>query len=107
MSYVPPPAPPPEPGRDPGSRKELWYGVGVALVACLVLPFAGLVSPDTLGILGVGVLTPLLVLVVGVVLTIPARTRRWGTGLLLGFAISLVVGAGACVVLLATWNGTA
>jgi hypothetical protein len=70
-----------------------------------VLPFAGLVSPNGLGIFGVGVLSPLLVLVAGVVLVIPERTRGWGTGLLIAFAVSLLVGAGACVVLLATWNG--
>jgi hypothetical protein len=105
MSYVPPPPAPEGPVREPGSRKELWYGVAVGLFACLVLPFAGLVSPDTLGILGVGVLTPLVVLVVGVVLVIPDRTRQWGSGLLIGFCVSIIVGAGACVVLLATWNG--
>lgn len=104
MSYVPPP-PPEEPARAQGNRKELWYGIGVALLACLVLPFAGLVSPDTFGILGVGVLTPLLVLVAGVVLVIPDRTRQWGTGLLIGFCVSLVLGAGACIVLLATFSG--
>jgi hypothetical protein len=104
MSYVPPP-PPEEPVRPQGDRKELWYGIGVALLACLVLPFAGLVSPDTFGILGVGVLMPLVVLVAGVVLVIPDRTRQWGTGLLIGFCVSLVLGAGACIVLLATWNG--
>ena len=104
MSYVPPP-PPQEPVREPGSRKELWYGIAVALFACLVLPFAGLLSPDHFGILGIGVLMPLVVLVAGVILVIPDRTRQWGTGLLIGFCVSLVLGAGACVVLLATWSG--
>lgn len=104
MSYVPP-TPPAEPVREPGSRKELWYGVGVALFASFVLPFLGLLAPDTFGVLGIGLLMPLVVLVVGVVLVIPDRTRQWGLGLLIGFAVSLVLGAGACVVLLATWNG--
>jgi hypothetical protein len=104
VSYVPPP-PPEEPLGEPGRRRDFWYGLGLGLFGCLVLPFAGLVSPDVLGILGVGVLTPLLVLVAGIVLSIPSTTRRWGTGLLIAFAVSLVVGAGACVVLLATWNG--
>jgi hypothetical protein len=105
MSYVPPPAPEaPPPGR-PGRRRDLWYGVGLGLLGCLVLPWAGLVSPDTVGILGVGLLTPLLVLVAGIVLSIPSTTRRWGTGLLIAFAVSLLVTAGACVVIFATWNG--
>ena len=73
MSYVPPPPAPEQPAREPRQRRELWYGVGVGLFACLVLPFAGLVSPDTLGVLGVGVLTPLVVVVAGVVLVIPDR----------------------------------
>lgn len=104
MSYIPPPAPE-GPLREPGNRRERWYGIGVALFACLVLPFIGAASADTYGILGVGVLMPLVVLVVGVVLVIPDRTRQWGLGLLIGFAVSLVLGAGACVVLLATWAG--
>ena len=104
MSYVPPPAPE-QPVRAPARRRELWYGVAVALIACLVLPFTGLVTPNALGILGAGLLAPLVVLVVGVVLVIPDRTRQWGLGLLIGFAVSLVLGAGACVVLLVSWNG--
>jgi hypothetical protein len=104
MSYVPPPAPE-EPVREPGNRRERWYGVAVALFACFVLPFTGLLAPDTFGILGIGLLMPLVVLVVGVVLVIPDRTRQWGLGLLIGFAVSLVLGAGACVVILASWNG--
>ena len=106
MSYVPPPAPPAEPpAREPGRRRETWYGVVVGLVACLVLPFLGLSVADTIGILGFGALSPLAVLVTGVVLVVPDRTRRWGTGLLIGFCVSLVLGAGACIALLAAWNG--
>jgi hypothetical protein len=105
MSYVPPPTSPgaPQPARPPG-RRELWYGIGVGLFACLVLPFLGLVGADALGIFGVGLLTPLAVLVAGVVLTIPDRTRQWGIGLLIGFLVSLILGAGVCVAILATWN---
>ena len=104
MSYVPPP-PPEEPVRAQGNRKELWYGIGVGLLACLVLPFAGLAGADTFGLLGFTALMPVAVLVAGVVLVIPDRTRQWGTGLLIGFCVSLVLGAGACIVLLATFSG--
>lgn len=108
MSYVPPPQPPSgsasEPARPPRRRRELWYGVVVGIVACLVLPFLGLVGADALGIFGVGLLSPLAVLVVGVALLVADRTRQWGTGLLIGFVISLILGAGACVAILATWN---
>jgi hypothetical protein len=104
MSYVPPPAPE-EPAREPVRRRETWYGVITGIAAMFGLPFLGLLSPDTYGVLGIAVLMPLVVLVAGVVLVIPDRTRQWGAGLLIGFAVSLVLGAGACVVLLASWNG--
>lgn len=104
MSYVPPPTPPDQPPRRTGRRRELWYGVGAGLFGCLVLPFLGLVGADLLGVFGIGLLTPLAVLVVGVVLVVPDRTRQWGIGLLIGFLVSLIVGAGACVAILATWN---
>lgn len=104
MSYVPPPAPE-EPVREPVRRRETWYGVIVGIAACFGLPFLGLLSPDTYGVLAIGLMMPLVVLVAGVVLVIPDRTRQWGSGLLIGFAVSLVLGAGACVVLLASWNG--
>ena len=105
MSYAPPPSSEP-PAHEPGRRREFWYGVGVGLFACLVLPFLALSGVDAFGFIGFTVLSPLLVLVAGVVLTIPSTTRRWGTGLLTAFAVSLVVGAGACVVLIASLNTT-
>ena len=104
MSYVPPPAPEEPPG-GPGGRRDLWYGLGLGLFGCLVLPFAALSGVDAFGFIGFTLFSPLVVLVAGIVLSIPSTTRRWGTGLLMGFAVSLVVGAGACVAILATWNG--
>ena len=103
MSYVPAPAPQEPDG--PGGRRDLWYGVGVALFGCLVLPFLALSGIDALGFIGFTLFAPLVVLVAGLVLSFPSTTRRWGTGLLIGFAVSLVVGAGACVAIFATWNG--
>jgi hypothetical protein len=85
-------------------RRELWYGIGVALLACLVLPFVSLLAPGPLGMFGLGLLTPLAVLVTGVVLVISDRTRQWGIGLLVGFLVALILGAGACVAILATWD---
>ena len=104
MSYIPTPPPPEEPATEPGKRRDLWLGILVGLVACLVLPFLAAIGADALGLLGFGLLTPLLVLVAGVILVIPDRTRRWGTGLLMGFVVALVLGAGACVVLIASYN---
>jgi hypothetical protein len=104
MSYIPTPPPAEEPAVEPGNRRDLWLGILVGVVACIGLPFLSLVGVDRLGLFGVGLLAPLIVLVVGVILVIPDRTRRWGTGLLLGFAVALVLGAGACVVLIASYN---
>ena len=104
MSYIPTPPPPEEPATERGKRRDLWLGLLVGVVACIALPFLGVLGADALGFLGLGLLTPLLVLVAGVILVIPDRTRRWGTGLLLGFVVSLVLGAGACVVLIASYN---
>lgn len=105
MSYVPPPTLPDDPGPEPGHRRDLWLGIGVGVLACFGLPFLSLLVPDASRMFGLGLIAPLLVLLVGTVLVIPAGTRRWGTGLLMGFLISLVLGAGACVVLLASYNG--
>jgi hypothetical protein len=104
MSYIPTPPPAEEPATEPGNRRDLWLGLLAGVLACLGLPFLGAVGVDRFGLLGFGLLAPLLVLVAGVILVIPDRTRRWGTGLLMGFAVSLVLGAGACVVLLASYN---
>jgi hypothetical protein len=87
-----------------GRRRELWYGIAVALLACVVLPFLGVVTSGALGVFGLGLLAPLAVLVVGVVLVIPDRTRQWGIGLLVGFLGALILGAGACVAIIATWD---
>ena len=76
----------------------------MGVVACIGLPFLSALGMDRLGLLGFGLLAPLLVLVAGVILVVPDRTRRWGSGLLLGFMVSLVLGAGACVVLIASYN---
>ncbi|MGZ8736615.1 MAG: hypothetical protein ACXWXO_01930 [Nocardioides sp.] len=104
MSYIPTPPPAEEPAPEPGNRRDLWLGILVGVVACIALPFLSALGADALGLFGFGLLAPLLVLVAGVILVIPDRTRRWGTGLLMGFAVSVVVGAGACVVLIASYN---
>jgi drug/metabolite transporter (DMT)-like permease len=107
MSYLPttPPPPPEDQSRPQGRGRDLWYGLAVGLAGCLLVPFLAFVVPDPTGASTVALLTPLAVLVVGLVLVFIERTRRWGAGLLLGFAVSLVIGAGACVVLLASLGG--
>ena len=75
MSYVPPPAPE-EPTREPRRRREVWYGVGVALLACLVLPLLGLVAPNTLGVLIIAI--SMIVCIVGGLLVMRELwPRRW------------------------------
>lgn len=111
MSYVPgPPTGPPEdpPGGSPGppepQRKgrtgPILLGALVAVVATVLGPMSALVFGDALGALGLGLLSPLAILVLGVVLLFFPGTRPWGVGLLIGFFAMLIIGAGACVLLL-------
>lgn len=95
-----PTAPSPRPGRR--RNPDLWLGVLVACVVCLGTPALALVGPGALSLMLVGVPA---VFVVGVVLAVPERSRWWGVGLLIGFFVSLVVGAGACVAILSGVGG--
>lgn len=95
MSYVPPPA---------QGRRDLWLGVLVGVVLTFGTPFLGAVLAQTFTTFVPVLLSPLLVLVAGTVLAVRDSTRQWGLGILIGFAGALVVGAGACVVLIATFS---
>jgi hypothetical protein len=53
---------------------------------------------------GYGLYAWLLVPVVGIGLLIAPRTRRWGAGVLMGFFGMLVIGAGACLVIVVGLN---
>lgn len=101
------------PPRGGGSRA---WGVATGILAPILLVVlfpvvASLLSgagqggaADTL--FGLLLVLPGLLLVAAVVLVAVPRTRRFGIGVLLGLAILLVVGAGACVALIAGLGAT-
>ncbi len=100
----PPPPPVDAPTSDPSSR-SFALGVVIGLVATGIGSFVPLLASSTDDVLfGAFWLIPI-VLVVGVALTVVRSTRRTGAGMLLGFAVGLVVSAGTCVVLLSTGVG--
>lgn len=110
MSYVPTPPPdeppPGEPPRPPGSRRDLWLGAVVGFVLTIGVPFLWALIAQAIGYFLPVLLSSLLVLVAGVVLALQERTRQWGLGILIGFAAALVVGAGACAVLLVSFSNS-
>jgi hypothetical protein len=91
------PAPPPQP--EPGNNWHILWGAVTGFLATVVLPFASFGLAASTGI-SVFLMSFLLVPCVGFALLFSATTRAWGTGLLIGWGISLLVAAGACVALL-------
>lgn len=117
MSYYPPappprpPFPPPFPAGPPGPPRKSWTGrilLGVLITVGLSLLGAlSFLSPfSNSGVPAIGLLVPVVCLVVGIVLASIERTRPWGLGMLIGFLVMLIVGAGACVALIAGLNST-
>jgi hypothetical protein len=96
------PAGGPYPPTERSDRWKIWLGIGLAIPA-LIATFvvAGVLGyADESGALSgivalIGLLGP-------VVLLFPSATRKLALGLLIGYAGVLILGAGACVALLAT-----
>jgi hypothetical protein len=107
MSYVPPPPSAPYGGRPPGLSRavKITLGALIGAVALPVVTFLGLLVGSRMDVIGLVWLAPVVVLLAGVGLLVDAGTRPWGTGILIGFFGMLIVGAGACVVLLAGLSG--
>ena len=78
-----------------------WLGVVTGVLSPFLLGVVGILLGDAASYL------PLLALVGVVALVIHPATRRFGLGTLLGVGILAVVGAGACVLILATVLGQA
>ncbi len=113
MSYVAPPPPADGPPPRRSVAKPLLLGGTIGLVATLLgvplgffglgLPTGGGMETDVLQVaLGVLGWLPFLV---GIGLLFSSRTRLWGAGILMGVAITWIVGVAACVVLLAVFLG--
>lgn len=109
----PPPGPPqgppwghyPPPGSQPpkGRGLHVFSGVMIGGFATFVLPFMALGLADAMGV-GLGALLVALVIVpiTAVALMFNDATRPWGVGLLIGWAIVLIVAGGACVAILSS-----
>ncbi|MET0447220.1 MAG: hypothetical protein ABW004_02390 [Aeromicrobium sp.] len=93
--YYPTPSPPPSPGHG----WQIACGAVIGGVATVALPFVSLGVASSNGI-GFFLASFLVVPGTGLGLLFAATTRPWGIGLLIGWAIALVVAAGACVALL-------
>lgn len=98
-------APPGGPAYQRPSSRPLWLGTLAGLILTGLLAWVGIQQPD-LGGWAMGALAVLTI----VLLVVPA-TRRWGLGLLIGFALSIPLGliifAGLCIVLIASSGGGA
>ena len=112
-----PPNPPAPPGNypafPPGSSMpqarprdtwKIWLGIGLAIPVLIAgsLLAAGASAIDSSG--AVSGLLGLAVFVGPFVLLVPSSTRKLALGLLIGYAVLLILAAGACVALLAAYN---
>jgi len=106
VSYGPPPAPRPAipPPTPPGPKLPLLVGAFAGAVAPWFFSIVPLVLTNGNSVAGYGLLSWLVVPVVGAALLVAPATRRWGAGVLLGFFAMLVVGAGACIALAVAIN---
>ncbi len=93
-----------------GGLRLRLAGIGLSLlgyVFALVLALTELRSDDSgytvLAYAVVATAVTVVLLVLGVVLVIPQRTRSFGTGVLIGAAIGVLCGGGICFGILATF----
>lgn len=97
--YYPSPEPQPQPKRSRGW--EIFAGVVVGGIATVVLPLMSLVVVEQVG-LGAIIVALLLVPVLGLGLLFSPSPRPWGIGILIGWAIALIVVGGSCVAIIAS-----
>ncbi len=98
-SYPPPPPVDAPTADDSGGSVVLGLVLGLVGTALGAFgPF--FVFPEGGGLVFLWLLP--LVLVVGIALTVKGSTRRTGVGMLLGWAVGLLVSAGTCLYLLST-----
>lgn len=112
-SYPPnQPSPYGQPPKEGMSNKaQTWLGIALTIPLVLVMSLIG----GALGALGngssasttvAGAVIPLASMGVPIALLFSSRTRFIGVGLFIGYAVLLIVAAGACVVLLAALSSS-
>lgn len=91
------------PAPEKQSSRPLWLGAVAGLVLVGSTFAVGLSNPDLFPWLALGIALGVVIMLVAPV------TRRWGLGVLIGAALSVPVGmivlAGVCVVLIASYSG--
>lgn len=88
-------------------RFALLYGMGIGTVVYVVGYALSFLTGQSQGQgywafawLAIGFGISFVLMLVGIVLTVLARTRQFGAGLLISIAIGLIAGSGVCVALL-------
>lgn len=110
----PPTGPPPwghypPPGSQPprGRGWEIFGGVVVGGIAAILVPLLGLAIASGFDNGFVGFFASLvLVPIVGIGLLFSRASRPWGLGILIGWAVALIVVGGSCVAIIASLNGS-
>ncbi|KAA1378624.1 hypothetical protein [Aeromicrobium fastidiosum] len=93
------PAPPPQP-QPPNDGWKIFAGAVVGVFATIAVPFLALGVAQSVGF-SAFLLSFIVVPTTSIGLIIAPVTRKWGIGLLIGWTLSLIIGAGACVALFA------
>jgi hypothetical protein len=97
---------PSEPSHPPPPKLPLVVGALAGAVAPWFFSLVPFLLTGGNSVAGYGLYAWVLVPLVGAGLLVAPATRRWGAGVLIGFFGMLVVGAGACIVLVLGLNAT-
>lgn len=94
------PTPPPQ--KPP--KAPLFAGIAIGALAPWFFSLVPLILTNGDSVAGYGLYAWVLVPLAGIVLLVVPRTRRWGLGMLIGFFGMLIIGAGACLTIVAGLN---
>jgi hypothetical protein len=99
---------PPRPPQQPRGKGSIVLGMAITFVT-LALAWWGLSVPSDSPLSdfanGMVVLSPLGLIVAGVVLAAIRKTSRTGAGILLGLGASILIAGGVCIAVLASYGG--
>ncbi|AWB91938.1 hypothetical protein [Aeromicrobium chenweiae] len=97
--YYPAPPPSPEPSNN---GLHVFGGAVLGVIATFGLPALTLVANSAGGFVSSFLLALLIVPAIGTGMLFSTRTRGWGIGVLIGWALGLVIAGGTCVALLSS-----